>query len=266
MTLRVLAAIIQAAAAHETYEARTANSTEALAWITGVLGIGTIVLATYTALLWRATKKLAADAADTAQSAKDDAKRVREVMASQQEAMEAQAEAARDQATHTEANAKILERQFSATFRPRLVLRRITFAPPGEAGAAPKMKIELADVGFGGAVVTRFSVSFFPTDEAEGPEPWRILLSLEGRDGDGGHPSDLVVPVGGSVAIFAEFGEPGPSPLRQFAKYAAVYCAGYVQYTSAERIGSYRLGFIRACDTRDRIFRRVDNPDFEYQD
>ena len=262
MTLRFLATIAQAAVAHDFNEARTANSTYALAIITGILVAATMVLAAYTALLWRATKKVATDAAATAKESREDAKRIREVMAAQQAAMETQATAARDQATHAETNTRILEQQFVATFRPKLVLRRITYIPPAEAGLAAKLKIQLDDVGFGGGVVTRVAFALMPSSDTAGPEPWQMVAGLQGADGDGGHPANQPVPIGGSVAFFIDYGEEGPSPLSVFASYASVYCVGYVQYTSAQRIGSYRLGFIRACDTRDRIFPARRQPRF----
>lgn len=43
---------------HSTYERRTANSTIALAWITGLLAFATCILAAYTYKLWNATNKM----------------------------------------------------------------------------------------------------------------------------------------------------------------------------------------------------------------
>jgi len=66
----------------------------------GLLGV-TALLALYTAGLWRETKRLAADAATTAEEAKIDGERIRTLMEEQRTAMRDQATAMRDQAKAT---------------------------------------------------------------------------------------------------------------------------------------------------------------------
>ncbi len=51
---------------HSTYERRTANSTIALAWITGLLAFATCILAAYTYKLWNATNKMVVSAEESA--------------------------------------------------------------------------------------------------------------------------------------------------------------------------------------------------------
>lgn len=158
-----------------------------------------------------------------------------------------------------------IRREFAATHRPRLALRRLTFDGSGKDPVPdpPRLKIELAHTEGIGPIDAQVSITIvvFTTGHIT---HWILLEELEKS-----LPQTIRVPNGGSAAIIIRLTPEANRALssREVMIGAdSIYCAGYVAYMSVRGKTSYRLGFIRRCDIEHRWFERVNDPDFEYAD
>lgn len=240
-------------AEHAEYERVTANSTFALAIITGLLFVATAVLAVFTFHLWGATKELASDTTEAAT-------KQLAVMSGQLEAMKDQAESATDTLAH-------LQKEFLATHRPKVILRRVIFGVWKFNADPPSLRIQIANTGDSEAVISQFAYTLIATVDDKVPDALMIEEYLEGdtpAEAQGkvlanGDSYVLVVP---ADTVGAVDGYANNNTRISFR----LYCAGYVEYRQPESNHTWRTGFIRRGNFNTRYFERVDLPDFEYAD
>lgn len=161
-----------------------------------------------------------------------------------------------------------MDREFNATHRPSLRLRRIVFARQDSDAekTADHVKIVLANVGDSIANITECRMTFLHC--------WSGRLNtaqIEARL-DQNRIDDLLPPfvnAGHRIAAFI--------PLKNFQRNmfsdplldrgrTVLYCVGFVTYEDALHSTPRTTGFIRALDPKSRRFRRVKNRDYEYSD
>lgn len=173
-----------------------------------------------------------------------------------------------------ESQGKQIEREFLATHRPRVILRRITFEPdpprpPGQAPGVPKIKIELVNDGGSDATISNLFISF----KWFNPNYFRLseLIDEMARVDLGDKPFVLVP--GEPIAVVRGMGGAADvifHTVRAQQGFAVLYCLGRIEYTDAAK-KTRRTGFIRTCDLQPRRFRRITDDtdlvkDFEYTD
>jgi len=158
---------------------------------------------------------------------------------------------------------KQIEREFLATHRPRLILRRVTFerddARPWDAS------ISIANTGESEAIISELAVALQPF--MGDPPAWEILELLDGNPVAAA--KNFVLPTGDSYPLVvharSNMAEAYGMNRAQRGLFS-IYCIGFVEYR--DKIGNSvrRTGFIRRAQFDGRYFERVDLHDFEYAD
>lgn len=161
-----------------------------------------------------------------------------------------------------------LEREFAATHRPVVAVRRIIFdeETPEHPATRPQFILELANVGDSDAVISELRVAlqaFLPGR----PPAWTLTRLIEQNPvaSAEGHQ----IPNGGSLAVLVRSDAimAGAASMSDVdADVFTIYCAGYVEYADTAGRHSRRTGFIRKAKFDQRWFEHANDPDFEYQD
>jgi hypothetical protein len=154
-----------------------------------------------------------------------------------------------------------IQREFEATHRARVVVRKVFFCAPEDDSEAPiaKIAVEFADTGVSGAVLRE--VAFGVLHGRADYRAWEVKDVL---DSTPRAPADLKIGPNGSVEVVY--------PIRDRDKYVrimtseGIFAVGYAVYSAPDSNHRFRLGFIRRADPNTQTFSRVSDPDFEYAD
>jgi hypothetical protein len=159
---------------------------------------------------------------------------------------------------------KQIEKEFLATHRPRLILRRVTLDPSSDAHCPPNLRVEIANTGESEGIISRLAVV---VGAHERLYPWSILETLERTEIEAARNHALR---SGDSYVVVVYADEALTRLyfdnRMDPGHFEVYCIGYVEYR--DRVGGSvrRTGFIRRGPFDGQYFESVNLPDFEYAD
>jgi hypothetical protein len=150
---------------------------------------------------------------------------------------------------------KLVRNQFNATFRPKLVLRRII-----ERRDEKDVLVEVANIGGIGPANAVLHI-WFEVFDAGQPVPAKILEGLAKAK-----KLPITLFAGGSVVVVVPTTDASPYARPEVLRGTQVVnCFGYIEYTDAAGTITYRTGFIRRFDMRQRWWLRADFPDSDWE-
>lgn len=167
------------------------------------------------------------------------------------------------QALQLRATVKRMEQEFTATHRPKLVLRRMFYVDAAHAAPnAPQISTEIANIGESDALIFHFSGAAGQTSKGR-------LLALEFLAAlEKPHTKNVRVVSGGSAKIIDDAPQEfltaitDPDVLNGTEK---VYFGGYAAYED-EYGNRRRFGFLCYYEPYSGRFVRTNDPDFQYED
>jgi hypothetical protein len=243
------------------------DATKAIAIVTGLLMVGTFVLAGFTGRLWRATSDLAESTANLVEAEKANSAELRKAS----DLAEKQFLMAGEQATLASKQHSLERKKLLIENRPRLRIRSIAIVPPNGAplfdnGRDVKGSLVIVNNGGTDATILESGYRFYwskqglPIVPPLGPSEIKRLHVLNGPRLAGF----------GSLEVPIEGAWPADVSSRDVLTGMGwvIYVMGFIKYADWDETERY-MGFCRRympANVGEGSFYEMPNPDYEYED